>query len=313
MKVLVSGGSGFVGSHLCEALLGRGHEVIAVDNFITGDRRNLEGVLGRPDFQLIKQNVSEPADYPAVDAVFHLASPASPIGYRTYPLETMLVNSQGTHRLLDHAKKHGAKFLMASTSEAYGDPKVHPQTEDYWGNVNPVGVRACYDESKRYGETITMEYHRSFDTDTRVIRIFNTYGPRSQPDDGRVVPNFCMQALKGEPITVYGDGSQTRSFCYVSDLVEGIQRALFTEGTAGEVINLGNPSEYTMLEFAQLVNSLAGGRSEIVFEPLPPGRTDDPQVRKPDITKAQRLLGWQPTLPPEEGLKHTLNWFKNFL
>ena len=233
MKVLVSGGGGFIGSHLCEALLARGHEVVAVDNFITGGRRNLEGILGRPGFTLIEHDVILPGEYPPVDAIFHMASPASPVGYRTYPIETMLVNSQGTHRLLDHAREHGAKFLMASTSEAYGDPKVHPQPEDYWGNVNPVGVRACYDESKRYGETITMEYHRSFGTDTRIIRIFNTYGPRNQPDDGRVVPNFCMQALKGEPITVFGEGSQTRSFCFVSDLVEGIYRALFTEGTTG--------------------------------------------------------------------------------
>jgi nucleoside-diphosphate-sugar epimerase len=312
LKILVSGGSGFIGSHLCEALLARGHEVVAVDNFITGDRDNLSAVLGRPDFRLIEHDVSEPGDYPPVDAIFHMASPASPVGYRTYPIETMLVNSQGTHRLLDHAKAHGAKFLMASTSEAYGDPKVHPQTEEYWGNVNPVGVRACYDESKRYGEAITMEYFRSFGVDTRIIRIFNTYGPRNQPDDGRVVPNFCMQALKGEPITVFGDGSQTRSFCYVSDLVEGIQRALFTEGTTGEVINLGNPSEYSMLEFAELVNGLAGGRSEIVFEPLPGARRDDPMLRRPDITRAKNLLGWEPAIRPEEGLKRTLAWFREF-
>jgi nucleoside-diphosphate-sugar epimerase len=312
VKVLVSGGSGFIGSHLCEALLSLGHEVIAVDNYITGDRRNLSLALGHPNFRLIEADVSATDGYPPVDAIFHMASPASPVGYRTYPIETMLVNSQGTHRLLEHAREHGAKFLMASTSEAYGDPKIHPQTEDYWGNVNPVGVRSCYDESKRYGEAITMEYHRSFGVDTRIIRIFNTYGPRNQPDDGRVVPNFCMQALEGAPITVFGDGSQTRSFCFVSDLVEGIQRALFTEGTTAEVINLGNPSEYTMLEFAELVNSMAGGRSEIVFEPIPEGRQDDPQVRRPDISKAKRLLGWEPVIPPEEGLKRTLDYFREF-
>ncbi|MBW3622990.1 MAG: SDR family oxidoreductase [Armatimonadetes bacterium] len=310
MKVLISGGGGFVASHLTELLLAEGHEVIAVDNFITGDRRNLEAVRDRPKFQLIEHDVSLPREYPAVDAVFHMASPASPVGYRTWPIETMLVNSQGTYHLLEHARKCGAKFLVASTSEAYGDPKVHPQTEDYWGNVNPVGVRACYDESKRYGEAMTMEYHRSLDTDTRIIRIFNTYGPRNQPDDGRVVPNFCMRALEGAPITVYGDGSQTRSFCFVSDLVEGIRRAMFTEGTAGEVINLGNPSEYTMLEFARFVNDLAGNKSEIVFEPLPESRKDDPMLRRPDISKAQRLLGWEPVVPPEEGLKRTLDWFR---
>ncbi len=313
MRVLVSGGSGFIGSHLCEALLAAGHDVTAVDNFLTGDRANLSAALEHPHFTLVEANVSVPADLPPANAVFHFASPASPVGYRAFPIETLLVNSQGTYHLLNHAKRHGARFLMASTSESYGDPLVHPQTEEYWGNVNPVGVRACYDEAKRFGEAMTMEYHRSQGVDARILRIFNTYGPRNQPDDGRVVPNFCMRALEGQPITVYGDGSQTRSFCYVSDLVEGIQRAMFTEGTAGEVINLGNPAEYTMLEFARFVNGMAGGRSEIVFEPLPAERKDDPMLRRPDITKAKRLLGWEPVVAPEEGLKRTLDYFQAYV
>jgi nucleoside-diphosphate-sugar epimerase len=313
VKVLIAGGAGFIGSHMCEVLLSQDHEVIAVDNLITGDKGNIEAILGKPGFTFIQQDVSTEGDLPPADAIFHMASPASPVGFRSFPIETMLVNSLGTYHLLQHALKHGAKFLMASTSEAYGDPKEHPQREDYWGNVNPVGVRSCYDESKRYGEAMTMEFYRSYDLDARIIRIFNTYGPRNQPDDGRVVPNFCMRALEGNPITVYGDGTQTRSFCFVNDLVEGILRALFTPDTAGEVINLGNPAEYSMLEFAKLVNALAGNRSQVVLEPLPESRTGDPMLRRPDITKAKRLLGWEPVIKPEDGLVPTLEWFRQFV
>jgi nucleoside-diphosphate-sugar epimerase len=244
------------------------------------------------------------------DLYFHLASPASPVGYRTYPVETLLVNSVGTRNLLECARKVGGKFLMASTSEAYGDPLVHPQSEDYWGNVNPVGVRACYDESKRFGEAITMEYVRTYDLDARIIRIFNTYGPRNKADDGRVVPTFISQALKGEPITVYGDGSQTRSFCYVSDLVEGIMLAMLTVGTKGEVINLGNPAEYTILQFAELIKALCDSPSPVQLLPLPPSRQGDPMRRRPDISKARRLLGWAPKVSVEEGLRRTVEWYK---
>jgi nucleoside-diphosphate-sugar epimerase len=310
---LVSGGSGCIGSFLCEALLENGHEVYAIDNFITGDRRNVEKIASHPRFRLIEADVTADPPLPPADAIFHMASPASPKDFRALPIEIMLVNSQGTYHLLNHARKHGARFLMASTSESYGDPQVHPQPEDYWGNVNPVGVRACYDESKRFAEAMTMEYYRSFGVNARIIRIFNTYGPRNRPDDGRVVPNFCMQALKGEPVTVFGDGTQTRSFCFVTDLVEGIRRAMFSPQTEGEVINLGNPSEYTMLEFARLVNSMAGNRSEIRIEPLPKSREGDPMLRRPDISKAKRLLDWEPTIKPEQGLPPTLDWYRKFL
>ena len=309
MKAVVTGGAGFIGSHLCEALLAAGYEVLCVDNLLTGDRSNIAHLEGRRDFRFLQHDVVEPL-FIEGNLYFHLASPASPVGYRTYPVETLLVNSVGTRNLLECARKVGGKFLMASTSEAYGDPLVHPQSEDYWGNVNPVGVRACYDESKRFGEAITMEYVRMYDLDARIIRIFNTYGPRNKADDGRVVPTFISQALKGEPITVYGDGSQTRSFCYVSDLVEGIMLAMLTVGTKGEVINLGNPAEYTILQFAELIKALCDSPSPVQLLPLPPSRQGDPMRRRPDISKARRLLGWAPKVSVEEGLRRTVEWYK---
>lgn len=306
MRVLVSGGAGFIGSHLCEALLESGHAVVAMDNFITGREANVASFVHHPSFTLLQQDVTEPVDF-AVDAVFHLASPASPVGYRKYPIETHLVNSIGTYNMLELARKNNASFLMASTSEAYGDPLVHPQREDYWGNVNPVGPRSCYDESKRFAESITMEYVRQYGLNARIVRIFNTYGPRNDPDDGRVVPNFVTQALRGEPLTVYGDGQQTRSFCYVSDMVDGLIGAMFGSGTRGDIFNLGNPDERTILEFAQLIIQISGTDVSIVYKELPP---DDPVRRCPDITKARTTFGWEPRVSLEDGLHETIEWFR---
>ncbi len=306
MHVVVTGGAGFIGSHLCARLLDEGHQVTAIDNLITGMSRNVDPLLSNPDFSFIEHDVVQPLDLPA-EAVFHLASPASPRGYLDHPLETALVNSEGTHNMLEMAARNGASFLMASTSEAYGDPLEHPQRESYWGNVNPVGIRSCYDESKRFSEALTMTYVRSRNLDARIIRIFNTYGPHSDPDDGRIVPNFITQALLGRPITVYGDGSQTRSLCYVSDLVEGILAAMFTEGTRGQVINLGNPQENTVLEYAYLIRQMCDSRAEIEFKPLP---QDDPTRRCPDITRARTLLGWEPRVERSEGLGRTIEWFR---
>jgi len=310
LRAIVTGGAGFIGSHLCDALLAAGHEVVCVDNLLTGSRDNIAHLEGQPRFRFVNHDVAQPL-FVDGDVYFHLASPASPVGFRTYPLETLLVNSLGTYHLLESARKAGGRFLMASTSEAYGDPLVHPQSEEYWGNVNPVGVRACYDESKRFGEALTMEYVRTYDVDARIIRIFNTYGPRNKADDGRIVPTFISQALKGEPITVYGDGSQTRSFCYVSDLVDGIMLAMFTPGTKGEVINLGNPAEYTVMQFAELIKVLCGSPSPIKTVPLPSSRHGDPMRRRPDISKARRLLGWSPKVSVEDGLKRTIEWYRN--
>ena len=306
MRIVVTGGAGFIGSHLCASLLKQGHQVIAVDNLITGNKRNIEAILGHKAFTFIQHNVVQPLDLPG-EAVFHLASPASPEGYMANPLETALVNSLGTYHLLEMAKRHGARFLMASTSESYGDPLEHPQKESYWGHVNPIGPRSCYDESKRFAEALTMIYVRHYSVDTRIIRIFNTYGPHSDPLDGRIVPNFITQALLGKPITVYGDGSQTRSLCYVDDLVDGIIAAMFTRGTMGEVINLGNPQEHTVLEYAHIIRRLCRSTSEIQFQPLP---QDDPTRRCPDISKARTLLGWEPKIGLEEGLDRTIEWFK---
>lgn len=310
MRAIVTGGAGFIGSHLCDALLAAGHEVVCVDNLLTGSRDNIAHLEGQPRFRFVNHDVSQPLFIDG-DIYFHLASPASPVGFRTYPLETLLVNSLGTYNLLESARKAGGRFLMASTSEAYGDPLVHPQSEDYWGNVNPVGVRACYDEGKRFGEALTMEYVRTHDVDARIIRIFNTYGPRNKADDGRIVPTFISQALRGEPITVYGDGSQTRSFCYVSDLVEGIMLAMLTPGTKGEVINLGNPAEYTVMQFAELIKVLCGSPSPIKTVPLPSSRHGDPMRRRPDIGKARRLLGWSPKVGVEDGLRRTIEWYRS--
>ena len=309
MRILVSGGAGFLGSHLCEALLAEGHSVIALDNFITGRRGNLADFESHPDFTFYQHDITEPFEpEQPIDAIFHLASPASPVGYSLHPIETHMVNSVGTHNMLKLAQKFGAKYIITSTSEAYGDPLQHPQREDYWGNVNPVGPRSCYDESKRFSESLTMEYVRQFGLDARIVRLFNTYGPRNDPNDGRVVPNFINQAIAGQPITVYGGGQQTRSFCYVSDLIRGLKLAMFTPGTQGEVINLGNPDERTILDFAETVRQICNPDVEIVYQP---GRVDDPNQRCPDITKARTRLGWEPTVSLEEGLKYTIDYFRS--
>lgn len=315
MKILVTGGAGFIGSHLCAALLADGHEIVCVDSFITGNRRNIAHLVDNPHFQLIEHDVIEPIDLD-VQAIFHLASPASPPGYLKFPLKTALTNSHGTYHLLELALRCQAMFLLASTSEAYGDPLEHPQREDYWGHVNPVGVRSCYDESKRYAETLTMLYVRQYGLDARIIRIFNTYGPHSDPHDGRIVPNFVTQALRGEPITVYGDGTQTRSLCYVSDLVEGLRRAMFTAESQGEVLNLGSPEEHSVLEYAHLIKRLSGSASPIVYVAAPQlglRIMDDPSRRCPDIAKARRVLGWEPHVPLAEGLEKTIAWFRQVL
>lgn len=311
MNILVTGGAGFIGSHLCDALLEAGHSVVAVDNCITGSAANVEHLRDNPRFTFVQADVSEPYAGPGsadTEAVFHMASPASPVTYRAFSIETMLVNTVGTMNMLKLATARKAKFLVASTSEVYGDPLVHPQTEDYWGNVNPIGLRACYDESKRFAETATMEWIRKFDTDARIIRIFNTYGPRNQLDDGRVVPNFITQALRGQPMTIYGDGSQTRSFQYVSDLVAGIIKAMFVEKTKGEVFNLGNPGEFTILQFAELVREISGSSSPLDYRPLL--FDDDPTRRRPDITKSKAHLDWEPRIPLREGLEKTIAWYR---
>jgi len=307
LKIVVTGGAGFIGSHLCTRLLDEGHNVLCVDNFVTGAERNIAALLHQPHFSFVQQDVTKPFDFEA-DAIFHLASPASPVGYMEHPIETILVNSQGTYLMLEQARKQNAMFLVASTSEAYGDPLVHPQREDYWGNVNPIGPRACYDESKRLGETLTMEYHRQYQLNGRIVRIFNTYGPNSQLNDGRMIPNFITQALLNEPLTIYGDGSITRSICYVSDLVDGLMLAMFQPRTAGEVFNLGNTEEHTVLEYAHTIIRLCEASSSIIFEP---NRVDDPERRRPDISKAQQVLGWQPRVSLDGGLRRTIEWFSN--
>ena len=308
MKVVVAGGAGLIGSHLCARLLQDDHVVWCVDNLLTGDERNIETLKSSANFHFLRHDVTRPLDLGTkVDAVFHLASPASPVGYWTHPFETIRANTEGTWRLLDCARASAARFLMASTSEAYGDPLVHPQPEDYWGNVNPIGVRACYDESKRLGETITMEYHRQYGVDARIVRIFNTYGPHSQLNDGRMIPNFIMAALANEPVTIHGTGEQTRSICYVDDLVGGLMRAMFSDGTTAEVFNLGNPEEHTILEWARLIIELCGATSPLAFEEK---RQDDPERRRPDITRARSMLGWEPTTDPKTGLTRTIAWFR---
>jgi len=309
MRVLITGGAGFLGSHLCDRFLAEGHEVIAMDNLITGSVSNIEHLAGNERFRFIKQDVTEYIyiDGP-LDAVLHFASPASPIDYLRYPIQTLKVGALGTHKALGLAKAKGARFLLASTSEVYGDPRVHPQPESYWGNVNPIGPRGVYDEAKRFAEAMTMAYHRYHGIETRIARIFNTYGPRMRLDDGRVVPNFIGQALRGEPLTVYGDGTQTRSFCYVDDMIEGIYRLLFSDEV--EPVNLGNPQEMSILEFAHLINRLTGNKAGIVFCPLP---EDDPHVRRPDIEKARQILGWEPKVGLEEGLIRTIAWFRERL
>ncbi|MBV9230293.1 MAG: SDR family oxidoreductase [Chloroflexi bacterium] len=305
MKIVVTGGAGFIGSHLCARLLNEGHNVLCVDNLLTGSIENIAILRNNPNFTFLEHDVTQPFDCEA-EAIFHLASPASPVGYLEHPIETILVNSHGTYQMLELARKQHAMFLVSSTSEIYGDPLVHPQTEDYWGNVNPVGPRACYDESKRLSETLTMEYVRQYQVNARIVRIFNTYGPNSQINDGRMIPNFITQALKNEPLTIYGDGNKTRSICYVSDLVDALHLAMFRPHTAGEVFNLGSTEEHTVLEFAQVIIRLCKSSSPIIFES---SRIDDPERRRPNITKAQQMLEWQLKVSMEEGLRRTIEWF----
>ncbi len=305
---VVTGGAGFIGSHLVDALLARGQKVFALDNLITGREENLTEAKKNPSFTFIKYDVVEQLPVlGSIDYIYHLASPASVPDYQKYPEETALVNSVGTRGLLKVAKAHGAAFLYTSTSEVYGDPKEHPQPETYWGNVNPNGVRACYDEAKRYGEMMTMLYHRKYGVTTKIVRIFNTYGPRMRKDDGRVVSNFINQALEGKTMTLYGDGTQTRSLCFVSDLVAGIIAMMESDKTNGDVINLGNPQEYTMLELAEKIKQMTSSVSLIEKAPLP---ADDPTKRRPDITKAQQILGWEPTISVDEGLQLTIDHYK---
>ncbi|MEA3337973.1 MAG: UDP-glucuronic acid decarboxylase family protein [Chloroflexota bacterium] len=301
MRILVTGGAGFIGSHLCERLVADGHDVIAMDNLITGSTDNIARLAGTRQFTFIFHDVTNYIYLEGpVDAVLHFASPASPVDYLNFPIQTLKVGALGTHKALGLAKAKEARFLLASTSEIYGDPLVHPQPEDYWGNVNPIGPRGVYDEAKRFAEAMTMAYHRSHGLDTRIVRIFNTYGPRMRIEDGRVVPNFLGQALRGKPLTVYGDGSQTRSFCYVADLVEGLLRLLLSDEVGP--VNLGNPHEMTILRFAHLINEITGNEAGVVFKPLP---EDDPKIRQPDISKAQRLLKWTPEVSLEQGLTAT--------
>jgi UDP-glucuronate decarboxylase len=304
MRILVTGGAGFIGSHLIDRLMNDGHEVICLDNLYTGKKHNLRPWLDNPNFELIRHDITEPIRL-EVDQVYHLACPASPVHYQYNPIKTVKTNVIGTLNMLGLAKRVKARFLLASTSEVYGDPEVHPQTEDYRGSVNPIGIRSCYDEGKRMAETLAFDYYRENKVDIRVARIFNTYGPRMLENDGRVVSNFVAQALRGIPLTVYGEGQQTRSFCYVSDLVNGLMRLMNGEHTGP--INLGNPDEYTILELAQAVQNLINPDAEIKFEPLP---ADDPRRRRPDITKAQTLLNWEPTIPLQDGLKLMIEDFR---
>jgi len=307
MRILVTGGAGFLGSHLCDRLLAEGHEVVAMDNLVTGNPRNISHLEADPRFRFVRHDVTQFIRIDgSLDAVLHFASPASPIDYLELPIQTLKVGSLGTHNALGLAMAKKARFLLASTSEVYGDPLVHPQPETYWGNVNPIGPRGVYDEAKRFSEAMTMAYHRSHGVDTRIARIFNTYGERMRPKDGRVVPALISQALAREPMTVFGDGSQTRSFCYVSDLIGGIYRLLLSNET--EPINLGNPSELSVLEFARTIRRLTGTSSDIVFKPLP---IDDPRVRQPDVTKANTKLGWEPKVKLEDGLRRTIEYFRN--
>ncbi|MBX3013896.1 MAG: SDR family oxidoreductase [Caldilineaceae bacterium] len=305
MRILVTGGAGFLGSHLCDRLLAEGHDVVAMDNLVTGNTDNIAHLAGNPRFQFIHHNVTNYIYLQGdLNAILHFASPASPVDYLELPIQTLKVGSLGTHNALGLAWAKGARLLLASTSEVYGDPQVHPQTEDYWGHVNPIGPRGVYDEAKRFAEAMVMAYHRSHGVDTRIVRIFNTYGPRMRLNDGRVVPNFIGQALRGEPLTVYGDGSQTRSFCFMSDLIDGIYRLLMSEET--EPVNIGNPTETTILEFAQKINAYTGNQAGIQFKPLP---KDDPKQRQPNIQKAKRVLGWQPKVALDEGMATTVEWF----
>lgn len=307
MRVLVTGGAGFIGSHLCERLLAQGHEVLCLDNFFTGSRSNVIHLFQEPYFELVRHDVIEPILL-EVDRIYHLACPASPVHYQFNPVKTIKTSVMGTINMLGMAKRVKARILLASTSEVYGDPLVHPQTEDYWGNVNPIGIRSCYDESKRLAETLMFDYHRQNSVDIRIIRIFNTYGPRMNENDGRVVSNFIVQTLRGQALTVYGEGQQTRSFCYVDDLVDGMMRLM--EGPHVGPINVGNPNEFTILQLAEAVRDLINPDAEIIFKPLP---SDDPRQRQPDITRARTLLGWEPHVQLQEGLQRTIADFKQRL
>ena len=309
---LVCGGAGFIGSHLVKKLLNQNLRVVCVDNLISGDRRNITDLFANPSFRFVEKNIVDKFEDEKPDFIFHLASPASPNkksprSYINFPVETLLANSSGTYNLLEIAKKNKSKFLYASSSEVYGDPQISPQKEDYFGNVNPTGIRSVYDEGKRFGEAITMAYFRKYSLDCRIVRIFNTYGPKMLWDDGRVVSNFINQAIQNAAITVYGDGQQTRSICYIDDMVEGLLKAMFSDGSRGEVINLGNPDEKTIFGLANLIKKLTNSKSEIVFEPLP---EDDPKVRKPDIEKAKKLLSWEPKVSIDQGLLKTIKYFR---
>jgi dTDP-glucose 4,6-dehydratase len=308
MRVLITGGAGFIGSHLCDALLGEGHDVVCLDNFLTGNERNIAHLKNEPRFEFLRQDINQPYDAGRVDYIFQFASPASPVDYMRHGIETLQVGSLGSFHSLDLARKYDARYLLASTSECYGDPLEHPQRETYWGHVNPIGPRSVYDEAKRFAEAVTMAYRRYHNVDTRILRIFNTYGPRLQLNDGRVISNFMKQALRGEPLTVYGQGTQTRSFCYVSDEVDGILRLAWSD--IHEPVNIGNPDEFTILECAKMVLKVTGSKSTITYEPLP---QDDPQQRRPDISKARELLGWQPKIDLETGLRLSTPYFQEVI
>jgi len=309
MRILITGGAGFIGSHMTDRLIGEGHQVVAMDNLVTGDLANINHHRSNPNFEFIFHDVSNHIHVPGkLDWVLHFASPASPIDYLQLPIQTLKVGALGTHNALGLAKAKGSKFILTSTSEVYGDPLVHPQHEEYWGNVNPVGPRGVYDEAKRYAEAISMAYHREHKVDVRIVRIFNTYGPRNRINDGRVVPTFINQALRSEPIPVFGKGQQTRSFQYVDDLVEGIRRLM--EVPFNKPVNIGNPNEMTILEFARLILNLTGSQSQIIYKPLP---QDDPKTRRPDISRAKEVLGWEPRVPVEEGLKMTIDWYRTLV
>lgn len=308
-RILITGGAGFLGSHLCEKLLLQGHDVLCVDNFFTGTRRNVAHLLGEPRFELMRHDVTFPL-YIEVDEIYNLACPASPVHYQFDPVQTTKTSVIGAINMLGLAKRVKAKILQASTSEVYGDPEVHPQPESYWGRVNPIGFRSCYDEGKRCAETLFFDYRRQHNLQIKVVRIFNTYGPRMHPNDGRVVSNIVLQALRGEPITLYGDGSQTRSFCYVDDLIEGFIRLMNTGSDVTGPVNIGNPGEFTIKKLAEIVIDLTGSRSKLVYQPLPP---DDPKQRKPNIDQAKAILDWEPTISLNQGLKKTISYFENFL
>ena len=305
MRVLVTGGAGFLGSHLCERLLNQGHDVVCADNFYTGSKNNISHLMDNRNFELVRHDVTFPL-YVEVDRIFNLACPASPVHYQKDPVQTTKTSVHGAINMLGLAKRTNARILQASTSEVYGDPEIHPQTEDYWGRVNPIGIRSCYDEGKRCAETLFFDYYRQYHLDIRVIRIFNTYGPRMHPNDGRVVSNFIVQALRGDDITIYGTGEQSRSFCYVDDLIRGITSYMDLNGDYPGPINLGNPNEFTMKELAEKVLALTNSNSQIIFKPLP---QDDPRQRQPEISKAKQLLGWEPQVQLEEGLKKTIEYF----